>query len=247
MKRKKLLAMGMFLMLVLGGCGNPGGPDESVTDGMSQESSLGTEQSVENSVPSEQSQEDDREPEQPVESSVEPTEEAAELTDDEKQFFTDFIQEKENYGFLLSDYDVPRDVNIGEVFYGGAGFGEEIPEEDIPIYLEAVGEEELYLDCVKMTRPDIEEFLQRKLGLGLEDMSSPLDMVYVAETDSYYNQAGDTNYAPFSCTGGTREGDTYRLHFTPAADWLEGFGDRETILVKTENDYRFLSNHTVTE
>ena len=198
MKRKKLLTLGMILVCILSGCG-------------------------------------------------EPSAETAELSNDEKQFFTDFIQEIENYGFLLSDYEVPRNVNIGEVLYGGAGFGVGIPDEDIPIYLEAAGQEELYTDCLKMTRQDIEEFLQRKLGIGLEDMSSPLDMVYVAGTDSYYNQAGDTNYAPFSCTGGTREGDTYMLHFAPAADWVEGLGDRETVLVKTEGGYRFLSNHTVTE
>lgn len=219
MKRKQFFAMGMVMICILGGCGNVGGPEGAPED---------------SSVESEQSIPGDTEPEQSVE-----------LSEDEKTFFTDFIQERENYGFLLSEYDVPEDVNLGELLYGGAGFGEGIPEEDIPLYLAQTQQEEVYTDCTKMTRQDIENFLQRKLGVGLEDMSRPLEMVYVAQTDAYYNEAGDTNYVPFACTGGTRQGDTYTLHFTPAADWFTGFGDCETVLVKTGDDYRFISNRAL--
>lgn len=238
MKKKKLFAMGMIMVCLLSGCGNVGGGSAPAdgTEGTPGNSAPG---SVESGTVADNPSESDNPSENPGE--------AMALSEEERQFFTEFIQEKENYGFLLSDYDDPKDVNIGEVLYGGAGFGEEIPEEDIPLYLEAVSEEELYLDCVKLPRQGIEELLQRKLGIGLEAVSSPLDMVYLAETDSYYNQAGDTNYAPFACTEGSRTGDTYTLHFTPAVDWLEGFGDRETVMVKTEDGYRFLSNHTLAE
>lgn len=219
MKRRQFFAMGMIMVCILGGCGNVGGPEGAPED---------------SSVESEQSIPGDTE----LESSVE-------LSEDEKAFFTDFIQELENYGFLLSEYSAPEDVNLGEVLYGGAGFGEGIPEEDISLYLALTQQEEVYTDCTKMTRQDIEDFLQRKLGVGLEDMSRPLEMVYVAQTDAYYNEAGDTNYVPFACTGGTRQGDTYTLHFTPVADWFTGFGDCETVLVKTGDDYRFISNHAL--
>lgn len=252
MKKKKLFVMGLIMVCLLNGCGNAGGGSASAdgTEGMSGNSAPGSvESSTVTDNPVESSPEDSMGAEEPSESDnlSENSGEAVALSEEERQFFTEFIQERENYGFLLSDYDDPKDVNIGEVLYSGAGFGEEIPEEDIPLYLEAVSEEELYLDCVKLPRQDIEELLQRKLGIGLEAMSNPLDMVYLAETDSYYNQAGDTNYAPFSCTEGSRAGDIYTLRFTPAVDWLEGFGDRETVVVKTEDGYRFLSNHTLTE
>lgn len=260
MKRRKLLAVGVIMVCMFSGCGNiSGGPAGGGTD--VEESSTQSEQPQEGGAGTGQLQESGAESGRPEESSAEssaeasaesqpekePSADAAELSDDEKQFFTDFIQEMENYGFLLSDYDTPRDVNIGEVFYGGAGFGEGIPDEDIPLYLEATGTEEIYTDCLKLPRQGVEDLVLRKLGVGLEDMGSPLEMVYIAETDSYYNQAGDTNYAPFACISGIRQGDTYTLRFTPAVDWLEGFGDRETVLVKTEDGYRFLSNHTVGE
>ncbi|MBD5530443.1 MAG: hypothetical protein HDR02_18855 [Lachnospiraceae bacterium] len=245
MKRRQFFAMGMIMVCILGGCGNVGG-----SEGAPEDSNVESEQSIPG----------DTEPEQSVENSTESSvessdgstaeetlvaESSVELSEDEKTFFTDFIQERENYGFLLSEYDAPEDVNLGEVLYGGAGFGEGIPEEDIPLYLAQTQQEEVYTDCTKMTRQDIEDFLQRKLGVGLEDMSRPLEMVYVDQTDAYYNQAGDTNYAPFACTGGTRQGDTYTLHFTPAADWFTGYGDCETVLVKTGDDYRFISNRVL--
>ena len=245
MKRRQFFAMGMIMVCILGGCGNGGG-----SEGAPENSSVESEQSIPGDTEPEQSAGNSTE--SSVESSDESTaeetpaaESSVELSEDEKAFFTDFIQELENYGFLLSEYDAPEDVNLGEVLYGGAGFGEWIPEEDIPLYLAQTQQEEVYTDCTKMTRQDIEDFLQRKLGVGLEDMSRPLEMVYVDQTDAYYHQAGDTNYVPFACTGGTRQGDTYTLHFTPAADWFTGYGDCETVLVKTGDDYRFISNRAL--
>lgn len=176
------------------------------------------------------------------------SEEQVILGQEDITFFTRFIQESENYGFLLSEYDDPKDVDLDQVLYGGAGIGEAIPEEDIPIYLAAVGQERLETDCLKLPAQDIEEFVQRKLGIGFKDMSRPLEWWwYVAETDSYYHEAGDTNFTLFSCIGGVRKGDIYTLRFAPEADWREWMDDRETVLIKTGNGYRFLSNRCLTD
>lgn len=225
MRGKQFFAMGMALICILGGCGTVGG-----AEGVSQESGAQFGQPIPGGA----------EPEQPPTAAVE-------LSEEEKAFFTAYVRESENYGFLLSEYDAPEDVNLWEVLYNGAGFGEWIPEEDIPLYLAKTQLEGVETDCVKMTRQSIEEFLQRKLGVGLEDMSSPLEMVYLEETDAYYNQAGDTNYVPFACVGGTRQGDTYTLYCDPTDDWYTGYGACETVLVKTGDDYRFVSNHALAE
>lgn len=261
MKIVKSLAAGMIVMCVLSGCGNVG--DAPTGDGgqtveessMPQESSVNdpTESSAVSSKESSADPADETPAESLTESSPEENSsedvaaEETELTEEEQTFFTDYIQNKENYGFLLSEYDAPEDVNLFEVLYSGAGFGEEIPEEDKAFYLNKVQQDEIYTDCLKMSRQDIDDFLRRKLGLGLADMTDPLDMVYLEETDAYYNQAGDTNYLPFACTGGIRQGDTYTLRFTPAADWAMGAGDRETVLVKTEDSCRFVSNHILVQ
>lgn len=79
----------------------------------------------------------------------------------------------------------------------------------------------------------------------MADSRKPLEWVYLPEFDSYCQQAGDTNYASFCCVGGSRRGDTYTLRFTPAKDWYTWRGDCETVLVKTEDGYRFCSNHSL--
>ncbi len=176
-----------------------------------------------------------------------PSAKPAELSAAECQFFTDFIQKTENYGFLLSDYDEPQDVDLNQVFYTGAGIGEGIPEEDLLQYLAAAGQEELMTDCLKLPRQSVEDFLQRKLGIGLEEMRTPFEWLYLPETDSYYREAGDTNYFLFSCVEGRRQGNTYTLCFAPEEDWGALFSGCETVLVETEAEYRFVSNHFLTE
>ncbi|MCI8454225.1 MAG: hypothetical protein HFE84_06380 [Lachnospiraceae bacterium] len=170
-----------------------------------------------------------------------------ELSAEECKFFTNFIQEVENYGFLLSDYDTPHDVHLDPVFYIGAGIGEEIPKEDLPRYLAATGQEELMTDCLKLPRQSIEDFLQRKLGIGLRDIHTPFEWLYLSEFDSYYHEAGDTNYFLFSCTEGSRQENIYTLRFTPEEDWGSLLSGCETVLIKTEGEYRFVSNHFLTE
>lgn len=227
MRGSRLFAMGIVMACILSGCGSP----ESISQ-------------------SESMQQGTVEPESPEELTqlqTTPSEAAVELSDGEKEFFTDFIQEYENYGFLLSYYEVPEDVNLSEVLYGGAGFGEPIPEEDVSLYLAAVQRESVETDCLKFTRQDIQEFLQRKLGIGLEDIRAPFEWPYISETDAYYKESGDTNYARFFCVEGTRQGDTYTLRFSPEEDWAYWYGDCETVLVQTEEGYRFLSNRALGE
>jgi len=171
------------------------------------------------------------------------------LTQEEIQFFTEFIQKMENYGFLLSAYDAPGYVNLDEVFYSGAGIDEPMSDEEISAYLAAFGQEELYTDCIKIPRERMEAFLQKKLGIGLEDMGESFGETfawrYLPEYDAYYHEAGDTNYTSYECVGGTKEGDLYTLHFHTDWFWDDPRSDRETVLRKDGEEYQFVSNHYV--
>lgn len=174
-------------------------------------------------------------------------EEPVALSDEELQFFTEFIQNVENYGFLLSAYDAPKDVDLGEVFYSGAGIGEPMSEEEITAYLAAYEQEELYTDCVKIPAQAMEAFLQRKLGVGLEDIPDAFNWRYLQEYDAYYHEAGDTNYASYDCVEGVRQGELYTLRFQ--TDWLldDPRSDCETVLRKNGDDYQFVSNRYLGE
>lgn len=163
---------------------------------------------------------------------------AEELTLEEIRQFTDFANRTENNGFLLSQYDNVSGADLNEILYNGAGMeSDPLTEEEREAYEAAAYPIET--DITKLSAAQIEEFLQRKAGIGLADMKSGLDWVYLEGTDCYVSQHGDTNYCAFVCTGGTRRGETYEIRLRAAGDYVP---DCIATLKKSGEDYRFVSN-----
>lgn len=180
------------------------------------------------------------------------------LTAEELQEFQDYVNEGDNhgnYGFLLSVYDKPADILLNEVFYTGAGLDKEpMKKEEKQAYLQAVGRDEIYTDITHLTTAQMDDFLQKKTGLTYREMNRPLSWTYLENYDTYYNEHGDTNYRTFTCVEGTTSDEkTFTLHFRPdGADGSEpsdGYyvTDCETVLEKSEDGYRFVSNRMMNE
>ena len=75
-----------------------------------------------------------------------------ELTSEELRKFTQWINQVNNYGFLLSEYTQPQDVDLSQVFYIGAGIeNTSLSEEEEAAYLKITGDEEIYTDCTRLT------------------------------------------------------------------------------------------------
>lgn len=163
------------------------------------------------------------------------------LTIDEVQEFEDYLNRIDNYGFMLSMYESPVQVDLGQVFYVGAGM-EILPmsEEERQAYLKTTGMEEIYTDVTHLTTAQIEGFLQEKLGVTLQDMENEFSWTYVPEYDSYYHQAGDTNWMSWDCVSGreTAEG-TYVLKLDCPYDYAY---DCEVTLKEAGDGYQFISN-----
>lgn len=172
-----------------------------------------------------------------------------ELTQEEKDEFTEFIQRMDAYGFLMSEYTDPTEVSLGEVFYSGAGLSEELSEEEVNAYLAACDQEEMYTDCVKVPRSDAENLVQERLGCSLDSLDAEQIGVYLPEFDAYYHECGDTNYMLFVCEGGLANGNVYTLEFKLESDlgFTYSFSHVQTILEKTENGYLFISNHSLVD
>lgn len=168
-----------------------------------------------------------------------------ELTQEELDTFTQFIRKADTYGFLLSEYTNPIEVDLGEVFYSGAGLQKDMSEEEVIAYLAACNQEEIYLDCIKIDRGDAEKLVGDKLGLALEDMDADRIGMYIPEFDAYYHECGDTNYLEFTCISGLVNGDVYTLDFKADMDWDYTYSYVQTILEKTENGYCFISNQSL--
>lgn len=170
-----------------------------------------------------------------------------ELTNEELREFTGWINQGSNYGnygFLLSEYTRPEDVDLNQALYIGAGIDTTplSPEEETA-YLEITGEEEIYTDCTRMTTDEINGVLEEKLGLSLNEMTQKLTWVYLPDTDAWVWQHGDTNYINFTCVSGRQTGEyTFELSCVPGDENYMPYPSSRLTLKKHGDGYQFVSN-----
>lgn len=163
------------------------------------------------------------------------------LSSEELQEFEEYLNKMDNYGFLLSVYEKPTQADLNEVFYVGAGIEiSPMSEEETQAYLKAAEMDEIYTDVTHLTSAQIDGLLQEKLGVTLQDMESEFSWTYVPEYDSYYHQAGDTNWMSWKCVSGT---ETEEGMFTLEMEsvWDKEF-TCEVTLKRTEKGYQFVAN-----
>lgn len=158
-----------------------------------------------------------------------------ELTAKELEYYTAFVNDVSNNGFLGSKYDRPQDVDINEVFYNGCGFPDTLTEEERKLL------PEIWTDYTKVTTAQINEILNKRLGLQLEDMTHPLYYLYVEEGDFYFFQHGDTNYMPYTCTEGKWIEDSV-LELKCKAEYNEEYYSCAVQLKRVGNELHFVSN-----
>ena len=137
------------------------------------------------------------------------------LTDNEISYFQRTLNQMDNYGFLQSDYNDIRDVNLAMVFYTGADI--ERPEnyrEIAEAYLSERQQDEFFCDYSLLTTSQINEFLQLKTGYSLSDMYSQMTWYYISSYDTYLHEHGDTNYMSVTCTTGRAIAEnTYEIEY----------------------------------
>ncbi|MCI8862597.1 MAG: hypothetical protein HFI20_08950 [Lachnospiraceae bacterium] len=228
---KKIWILVICGLLLLTGCKKEEEPSNQPEEAKQQEGQENTEQEQYAEEPEDKEQGQD---------SVE-----RELTSEELRKFTQWINQVNNYGFLLSEYTQPQDVDLSQVFYIGAGIeNTSLSEEEEAAYLKITGDEEIYTDCTRLTTDRINEVLEKKLGLTLDDMSRELSWVYLPDSDAWVWQHGDTNYVNFTCVSGRQlSEDTYELECVPGDENYEPLiPSCRLTLQKHGEDYRFLSN-----
>ena len=180
-----------------------------------------------------------------------PSSEAAsypvELSSSELGNFETALNDQSNYGFLLSDYDDVRDVDLAQVFYLGAGLPAPSNADEIRNAELAARSENPDVDSTILTASQISDFLYEKTGYSLADMSSSLTWSYVGEYDAYVHWHGDTNYVSSTCTGGRQiSADTYEIEYELSGGFYDNSGNELTggmVTVRVANNtLQFISN-----
>lgn len=166
------------------------------------------------------------------------------LTSLELGEMSEFLRKKDSYGFLQSFYQDVRDVELGEVFYVGAGLDRVNSEDVRNSYLKAVGKSEFDTDFIALRESDIDALLRKRTGYGLSDMSNPFSWTYLKEEKVYCMEAGDTNYMEVSVIDGmkTDDGIYYILYENPFLEYTDENTDCVVTLKKQGDEYQFVSN-----
>lgn len=166
------------------------------------------------------------------------------FTQEEMDFFTEFLNSTENNGFLASEYTTATNANLDEVFYNGAGVSaHSLSEEEEAAYEKATGWE-IYTDVERLTTDEINQFLQRKTGYSYAEMNTPLNWTYLEQYDVYVSDHGDTNWIEYRCTGGRAQGDLYEIYYEAAYSEDSENGGFLT-LKKNGDDYLIVSNQRI--
>ena len=170
------------------------------------------------------------------------------LSEDECGELEKFINGTGNYGFLLSIYEKPQDLDADQVFFAGAGLEPGVPdEEEREAYLEETGEEKA-VNLFRLGATQVNDYLQYRAGVSMDELSHKPDWVYLEDYDAYYLCHGDeeTNVCEFEVTDAAVQGDFYRVHYMVRreAPDLDGWHIPvyEAILKKNGDSYRFCAN-----
>lgn len=122
------------------------------------------------------------------------------ISEQERDYFTEFFQKYQGHGFLDSDYDRPQDVDMSLVFYGGQTSEWSVQEIEEP-----------EIDHGYILQSEIDERLMKFMGLTNEQMTEPLVINEVNGEKVAAWIASDSMFSTPICLGGYKEGNTYTL------------------------------------
>ncbi len=182
---------------------------------------------------------DEKKKEQLKEKKLEIPENGRRLTEEELAEYTEWIQDISNYGFLLSDWADPAQIELYQVFYNGAGVAREGTDGEKQAYCDRYHQPEIYTDFLSMDKADVDAVLLEKVGLTYDELmaqgSRGMEEDYFAETNSFCLERGDTNYVQYECKDGVVNEDGTLVTLDCGGSYAK--------LSVTEGHRRFLSNH----
>lgn len=164
------------------------------------------------------------------------------LTEAELEEISELLNSMEYNGCLRTLFKDVRDVNLDEVFYNGAGMGSDF---DVEEYLRVSGEEEIYTDITAISSQELKNYLKEKFGYSLKEMRSDFGWLYLADSDVYAFEHGDTNYSPVELQEGYQDaqGNVAVVYVDSwSYEWDEDPTQYLLTLHKEGNTYRMVSN-----
>ncbi len=162
--------------------------------------------------------------------------ESRNLTTKELEYFENYFNDSENNGFLITEYNKPKEVNINDVLYSNS-IGKDLTQEEEKEYSKLMGWEEPPTQCFKYKKDDINNLLKNKMNISLSDLEIKLNYLYIEKYDAYFDIHGDTNYIPIEVTSGKINDDgLYIINYTMDDE------EKTVVMEKSKDNYLFISN-----
>lgn len=148
------------------------------------------------------------------------------VSEEERNYFTEYFQNNDGGLFLYCDYDRPQDADLTTIFYGA--MTEECDEKEL---------EELGWDYGYRSLTDVDTKLMKFIGLTNAQMTTPLFVKNRNGEDVITWMHSD--WVPTSpvCRGGYKDGDTYIL-------WMEYPESVVTLKKNEDGTLSILNNYT---
>ena len=129
-----------------------------------------------------------------------------------------YLNEESSYGFLLSSYEQPQEIDLNQVFYAGAGFEQKgITEKERKLLLERMPVKEITMPVNKVREEDVEALLKQKTGLSHEEFLHPLgdleEWAHIGRYNSWYTLNAETNRKQILCTDAWEQEDQVIVHY----------------------------------
>ena len=129
-----------------------------------------------------------------------------------------YLNDESSYGFLLSSYEQPQEIDLNQVFYAGAGFEQKgVTEKEKKLLVERMPVKEITTPVIKLGEEDVEALLKQKTGLSHESFLHPLgdleEWAHIGRYKSWYTLNADTNRKQILCTDAWEQGDQVIIHY----------------------------------
>lgn len=165
------------------------------------------------------------------------------------------LNEKSSYGFLLSTYETPADINLSQVFYCGAGFKqEELEKKERKLLFDRIDEKNTSTPVFKVTDEQIDDLLARKAGITYEESSRKLDgeesWAHIGRYGAWYSVHRDSNQKYIQCSDAWTGGDICVVHYVLTDDLpadITSAQEKESSEEKTETAGTASSSATADE
>ncbi len=190
------------------------------------------------------------EPTQTVPPQTEPLAEGMPLTAEELAALQDLFTDYRGWysRFLISHYAEPKEIDLYMLFYKGIPGVDNTLSETERAYLETVWtEHQLMLDYYRLPAAQMNETLQKYLGLSMEDtLGVGLEnLTYWTEADCYYVSHGDTNAIQVLVHSAYRQDDGTIIMFYSNGNFdkeAEAAPEHMAVLLPCDDGYQFISN-----